>query len=52
MNVAGMAGKMFDLWHTVHLHAFFSVTKDISDLGNMDNEKKKKKNTKEEQMTK
>lgn len=51
MNVTGMAGKMFDLWHTVHLHAFFSVTKDISDLGNMDNEKKKK-NTKEEQMTK
>ena len=44
MNVTGMAGKMFDLWHTVHLGVFFlGVTKDISDVGDMDKGTKKKK---------
>lgn len=53
MNVTGMAGKMFDLWHTVHLGVFFlGVTKEISDVGNTDKGTKKKKNTKEEEMTK
>lgn len=47
MNVTGMAGKMFDLWHTVHLGVFFlGVTKEISDVGNTDKGTKKKKTQK------